>query len=71
MLLINNYYQRNNTISYRNIQRKIKEKLFLKGFTNDVIDKAMAEYDFEYDLEKEKLALEKDYLKASYRYEKN
>ena len=70
MLLINNYYQRNNTISYRNIQRKIKEKLFLKGFTNDVIDKAMAEYDFEYDLEKEKLALEKDYLKASHRYEK-
>ena len=54
MLLINNYYQRNSTISYRNIQRKIKEKLFLKGFTNDVIDKAMAEYDFEYDLEKEK-----------------
>ena len=47
MLLINNYYQRNSTISYRNIQRKIKEKLFLKGFTNDVIDKAMAEYDFE------------------------
>ena len=70
MLLINNYYQRNNTISYRNIQRKIKEKLFLKGFTNDVIDKAMAEYDFEYDLEKEKLALGKDYLKASHRYEK-
>lgn len=70
MLLINNYYQRNSTISYRNIQRKIKEKLFLKGFTNDVIDKAMAEYDFEYDLEKEKLALEKDYLKASHRYEK-
>ena len=70
MLLINNYYQRNTTISYRNIQRKIKEKLFLKGFTNDVIDKAMAEYDFEYDLEKEKLALEKDYLKASHRYEK-
>ena len=30
----------------------------------------MAEYDFEYDLEKEKLALEKDYLKASHRYEK-
>lgn len=52
-------------------KEKIKEKLFLKGFTNDVIDKAMAEYDFEYDLEKEKLALEKDYLKASHRYEKN
>ncbi len=30
----------------------------------------MAEYDFEYDLEKEKLALGKDYLKASHRYEK-
>ena len=70
LLLINNYYQRNNSISYRNIQRKIKEKLFLKGFTNDVIDKAMAEYDFEYDLDKEQAALEKDYLKACHRYEK-
>nr|WP_317999998.1 RecX family transcriptional regulator [uncultured Faecalibacillus sp.] len=70
LLLINNYYQRNSTISYRNIQRKIKEKLFLKGFTNDIIDKAMAEYDFEYDLDKEKAALEKDYFKAHHRYEK-
>ena len=53
-----------------NLLKCVKEKLFLKGFTNDVIDKAMAELDFEYDLEKEKLALEKDYLKASHRYEK-
>ena len=30
----------------------------------------MAEYDFEYDLDKEKAALEKDYFKAHHRYEK-
>ena len=52
MLLINNYYKKNTSISYRNIQRKIKEKLFLKGFTNEIIDKAMSQYDFEYDNEK-------------------
>ena len=68
LILINSYYQRNNSISYRNIQRKIKEKLFLKGFTNDIIDRAMAQYDFEYDHEKEQLALEKDYYKAYNRY---
>lgn len=28
ILLINNYYKKNTSISYRNIQRKIKEKLF-------------------------------------------
>lgn len=68
LILINSYYQRNNSISYRNIQRKIKEKLFLKGFTNDIIDRAMAQYDFEYDHEKEQLALEKDYYKVYNRY---
>lgn len=68
LILINSYYQRNNSISYRNIQRKIKEKLFLKGFTNDIIDRAMAQYDFEYDHEKEQQALEKDYYKAYNRY---
>ena len=70
MLLINNYYKKNTSISYRNIQRKIKEKLFLKGFTNEIIDKAMSQYDFEYDNEKEKLALEKDMTKALNRYSK-
>ena len=70
MLLINNYYKKNTSISYRNIQRKIKEKLFLKGFTNEIIDKAMSQYDFEYDNEKEKFALEKDMTKALNRYSK-
>ena len=70
ILLINNYYKKNTSISYRNIQRKIKEKLFLKGFTNEIIDKAMSQYDFEYDNEKEKLALEKDMTKALNRYSK-
>lgn len=70
ILLINNYYKKNTSISYRNIQRKIKEKLFLKGFTNEIIEKAMSQYDFEYDNEKEKLALEKDMTKAYNRYSK-
>ena len=33
----------------------MKEKLFLKGFTNEIIDKAMSQYDFEYDNEKENI----------------
>ena len=70
ILLINNYYKKNTSISYRNIQRKIKEKLFLKGFTNEIIEKAMSQYDFEYDKEKEKLALEKDMTKVYNRYSK-
>mgnify|MGYP002597882595 CR=1 FL=1 len=43
--------------------RKNKEKI------NKKVNKTLIN-DFEYDLEKEKLALEKDYLKASHRYEK-
>ncbi|MDD8049463.1 MAG: RecX family transcriptional regulator [Thomasclavelia sp.] len=67
--LINNYYERN---SYFNSQKqtinKIKQKLFIKGFTNDTIDRAMSDYDFSYNEEKEKIALDKEYNKMYARY---
>lgn len=69
-LLIDRYFTRNNSNSYKNMQRKIKEKLFVKGFTNETIERAMSDYDFEYDDEKEKLALEKETTKALAKYSK-
>lgn len=55
ILLINNYYKKNTSISYRNIQRKIKEKLFLKGFTNEIVEKCQSQYGFEYVMKKKNL----------------
>jgi len=68
--LIDSYFKRNNSNSYKNMQKKIKEKLFVKGFTNETIERAMSDYDFEYDDEKEKLALEKETDKVIARYSK-
>ena len=68
--LIDTYFKKNNFVSYKNIQNKIREKLFVKGFTNETIEKAMNDYDFEYDDEKEKMALEKDTNKAIAKYSK-
>lgn len=68
--LIDSYFTKNNSNSYKNMQKKIKEKLYVKGFTNETIEKAMSDYDFEYDDEKEKMALEKDVDKAIARYSK-
>lgn len=68
--LIDNYFKRNNSNSFKNIQKRIKEKLYIKGFTNDTIEKAMSDYDFVYDDEKEKYALEKDVDKIYKKYSK-
>lgn len=68
--LIDNYFKKNYSNSYKNMQKKIKEKLFVKGFTNDTIERAMSDYNFEYDDEKEKIALEKDVDKAIARFSK-
>lgn len=69
-ILIDRYFTKNNSNSYKNMQKKIKEKLFVKGFTNETIEKAMSDYDFEYDDEKEKMALEKEATKAIAKYSK-
>ena len=68
--LIDTYFRKNNFVSYKSIQNKIREKLYVKGFTTDTIERAMNDYDFEYDDEKEKIALEKDTSKAIVKYSK-
>lgn len=68
--LIDKYFRKNNINSYKGIQNKIREKLYLKGFTNETIERAMNDYDFEYDDEKEKIALEKETNKAILKYSK-
>ncbi len=68
--LIETYYHRNNSFSHKNVIKKIREKLFLKGFTNETIEKAMSDYDFEYDNQKEKELLNKDFQKLFNKYSK-
>lgn len=66
--LIDSYFKKNSTNSFKNIQKRIKEKLYIKGFTIDTIEKAMSDYDFIYDDEKEKQTLEKEIDKIYKRY---
>lgn len=68
--LIDDYFKRNNSNSFKHIQKRIKEKLYIKGFTSDTIDKAMSDYDFVYDDEKEKTALAKEANKVYLKYGK-
>lgn len=68
--LIDDYFKRNNSNSFKHIQMRIKEKLYVKGFTSDTIDKAMSDYDFVYDDEKEKMALAKEANKVYLKYAK-
>lgn len=68
--LIDIYYNRNNSFSYKAMLKKIRDKLYLKGFTSETIEKALSEYDFKYDNDNEKLALEKEFNKQKKKYSK-
>ena len=57
------YYNRNNGFSYKAMLKKIRDKLYIKGFTSEAIEKAISDYDFKFDYEKEQQALEKEFLK--------
>lgn len=61
--LIDMYYNRNNGFSYKAMLKKIRDKLYIKGFTSEAIEKAISDYDFKFDYEKEQQALEKEFLK--------
>ena len=50
--------------------KKIRDKLYIKGFTNEAIEKALSDYDFEFDYEKEHNALEKEFIKQKKKYSK-
>lgn len=66
--LIDMYYNRNNGFSYKAMLKKIRDKLYIKGFTSEAIEKAISDYDFKFDYEKEQQALEKEFLKQKKKY---
>ena len=61
---------RNIGFSYKAMLKKIRDKLYIKGFTNEAIEKALSDYDFEFDYEKEHNALEKEFIKQKKKYSK-
>lgn len=66
--IIDTYYNRNIGFSYKVMLKKIRDKLYIKGFTNETIEKALSDYDFKFDHEKEHDALEKEYIKQKNKY---
>ena len=66
--IIDTYYNRNIGFSYKVMLKKIHDKLYIKGFTNETIEKALSDYDFKFDYEKEHDALEKEYIKQKNKY---
>lgn len=68
--IIDTYYNRNIGFSYKAMLKKIRDKLYIKGFTNEAIEKALSDYDFEFDYEKEHNALEKELIKQKKKYSK-
>lgn len=68
--IIDTYYNRNSTFSYKAMLKKIRDKLYIKGFTTETIEKALADYDFDFDDQKEQIALEKEFIKQKKKYQK-
>lgn len=69
--VIETYYKNNLTaLSHKAILNKIRQKLFIKGFTSETIDRAMDDYDFTYNQDNERQAVEKDFVKLYMRHSK-
>lgn len=68
--IIDTYYNRNSNFSYKAMLKKVRDKLYIKGFTTETIEKALADYNFEFDDQKEQLALEKEFIKQKKKYQK-
>ena len=68
--LIDTIYNRNTSFSYKALLKKIRDKLYLKGFTSDTIERALNDYDFEFDAQKEHEALNKEFEKQKRKYQK-
>ena len=66
--IIDTYYNRNSTFSYKAMLKKIRDKLYIKGFTTETIERALADYDFDFDDQKEQTALEKEFIKQKKKY---
>ena len=66
--IIDAYYNRNNNFSYKATLKKIRDKLYIKGFTAETIERALADYDFDFDDQKERKTLEKEFIKQKKKY---
>lgn len=67
---INSLYSRNLNSSHKAIIKRIRDRLYFKGFTNETIERAMADYDFNYSAQKEEEALTHDFYKQLNKYQR-
>lgn len=68
--LIENIYMKSSNISHKIMIKKIRDRLYFKGFTSDTIERAMSDFDFTYSDEKEQIALQKEFDRLLIKYER-
>lgn len=66
--LIEKLISKNKSFSHKMMIKRIYQKLYNRGYHKEVIDAAMDKYDFIYDVQSEKVSLEKDFQKAFIKY---
>jgi 1,2-diacylglycerol 3-alpha-glucosyltransferase len=68
--VINTLYKKNTSSSHKAIIKRIRDRLYAKGFTNETIERAMSDYDFTYSEKKEEEVLINEYEKQMSRYKR-
>ena len=68
--VINTLYKKNTSSSHKAIIKRIRDRLYAKGFTNETIERAMSDYDFTYSEKKEEEVLINEYEKQVSRYKR-
>jgi Glycosyltransferase len=68
--VINTLYKKNTSNSHKAIIKRIRDRLYSKGFTNETVEKAMSDYDFTYSEKKEEEIMIHEYEKQINRYKK-
>lgn len=66
--LIESMYNKFTTSSHKALIKRIRDKLYFKGFSSDTIERAMNDFDFSYSDEKEQFALQKEFDKVFLKY---
>lgn len=66
--LVRKYYRENKTSSPKALLVKMRNRLFRRGFSQDVIEKAINSVDFDFNDEHTRLLLEKEYERVYKRY---
>ncbi len=66
--LIDKTYTKAQQFSYKSMIQRVREKLYVRGFTKSTIERAINDYNFEYSYEQEMAALNNDYQKVLTKY---